>query len=1695
MTGMKKRCLAFFLCICILVTMLIPVAPVKAREDSAFVVYNEEIIDNISISETEKKTVSAVFDGEAVSYQWQILADSENEIWANIFDKTAAECEISYALVKNMLDSLGTAFLRCKITCAEGEAFTNHLSVSVFEEEPETVTKNAEEMILVSGVQVVEPVEEPAEEEISEETFEKTASEETLEEDFSEEVTEEEILEEDISEEIIEEEIIEEEIPEEDVSKEETEEIFEENISEEVFSEETVFSEAYSEEASVLLADGDKDLVTITIKHLDYKSYKDLGEEKEVMGPYIATIERGTAFHQTIIPPTFIGYAPFYDGDKTDQENDGDYFDDDATVLELNYPSVNDNIVINVFYKPSKVDYAIKYFFQNTNDDLYTEDPSRYFTGKAETGTIISEDEIAGHAGSTVGFSKIYHIPEAVAADGSTVFECYYDRNYYLIKFDLDGGFGVDPIYARYGTLFVVNDPVKPGYVFGGWDLLTEDTNGDGKNDKGDGVKDDLPKSILAEESVYKAIWGIADTTYTVVYWKENADDDGYSYWGSIQIDAISTTLVSGKDDIPVSITTKVIEGEDVNERVYFSYNENLTDKDVVVEGDGSTVVNVYYTRNVYSIVFRGSLTIKDDVPKHVHSAACEGTICGMEEHVHISGCGFNCVEIEHTHALSCYTCGKTMHVHSSECCTLEEHSHNTACWNNVGDVDTNNGGEPYYAPDNPSEGYVYVLSIYNATYRYIYINNTWYRYYGNTSNGTVLSPNCGKNEHTHGDGCIYCNLEEHEHGTECATANCPNGGKEHEHSAACYDCGKIAHVHSSACYCNKPQTGTSNFPLGSSNGNNGNVRVYYITAKYEQTIGDVWPTSAYFDNTDFYGWSIDGTGNTTSVSKRVNMTKELCDTRDGIVYANVVENSDTDPLKLYYMFESFEQSPGGNRKLYEGKYYEKDDIYSQDVNSDSNTFNQKEIMGMTPVSGGSKYSESENINYLYYTRNRYTLKFQNISETVKTIGNVMYGQPFKEYKNGTALLRDYEPTYPPTLEPNAYYFDGWYTSPGCYTGSEVNWDSFTMPNDNLTLYAKWSPKVHTVKFFKSYDEMLTYEGSAVKDETLVHQKVENISHGEVVNTAIEDPERYDDHGNKLVFAGWFFMENGVKKRFTPLEYPIKKDMHIFADWSTFSPQPYRISYVLESDNSVHVADDSVGYAYAGSTRTFTAKAGYPSNQLYDLSANGGINYNIGYFPTIASHSITIQYEEDNKVAAKNVHVFEYVKAEHIQYKVQYINKETGAIMDEEIKSTENAVVTERFRVYTDMIPDAFYKRLVISVEQDSEGNWVGTEDNIIQFYYTPNKTSAYYAVHFMLEKLGASDEDRANYDIHGNGGYEESTTHIEGIGNVGSKASVEPLVFDGFTIIPEAGKEVVESTSKNAAYTDGKYEITVTSTGTELYIFYSRNEYEYNVYYYIYNTTDSVPFEGDFYPHENGVAKYGSSFDRTAPEIPNYTCVSQNKTQTLLIRDNVDQNVLVFYYSPIQYTVEYVAVPPEGGWLSSTLEVANGMDDFEGSLPTANANYRFDGWYIDLDCTTKVDAGIGMVYPDNRFIPIKDNLSETDRNIFYAKFTPLAGKLTITRNNSCDDDQVYVYEVKNKDTEDIITVTIVGNGSVTINDLIFGDYIITQKNIWSWRNDDAAQEIRHENVDGTGVVFEDNEREKLYWLNGNSEKEVNEKA
>ena len=770
-------------------------------------------------------------------------------------------------------------------------------------------------------------------------------------------------------------------------------------------------------------------------------------------------------------------------------------------------------------------------------------------------------------------------------------------------------------------------------------------------------------------------------------------------------------------------------------------------------------------------------------------------------------------------------------------------------------------------------------------------------------------------------------------------------------------------------------------------------------------------------------------------------------------------------------------EAPNGTVTEYEhnGKYYTlfqefrtfDDSVVSSQTPTSIDGFNYKQDVEWERIAGGYTSVTGETLRdaynvYFYYERNEYTLTYFNY-ENVITTEYVDYNTLFTAEEFDKRFDR-----YPPSLEPGAYKFVGWYTSPMRIYPIEFGKDR--MPAENIIWYAKWVPVKHTVNFFSTYDEMQAFESG--DNSVKPFKTYSDVDHSTIVGS-VENPERTGDGNVSLIFSGWFYIENGEKKAFSPLNMPINRDLNIFADWSSSSPQPYRLQYVLLDDPDEKVADDTSGFAYAGSTRTFTAKAGNPYNQLYD-------KYNSGYFPTVASHSITMQYEDDKDHPKHNISTFYYVYATDIKYTVRYVNKETNTVMGEETKSTSDAIVTERFRAYENMVPDAFYKRLVLSVEYDEEtGKYVGSKENVITFYYTPNTTSAYYAVHFMLEKLGATDSDKQNFAIDGSGGYEESGTYFEGIGNIGSFVSVIPQEFSGFSLIRDPAISVADGIQNKVGYTDGQYTITVTENGTELYVFYERFDYDYTVHYYLYNTTQKLADD------KTDMKPYGSSVTETAPNIPGYSCVS-SQTKTISIRSDSNQNVIIFYYAPIQYVAEYVAVPGDGGLLSSTIEVITGEEALAGSVPTANAYYSFDGWYVDEACTQSASEYGSTDETTNRFIPYKSMLSETDHNIFYAKFTRKAGDLTIVRNNAENDGQVFVYAVKNNVTGEVITVTVTGNDSVTIKDLPFGEYTVTQQNDWSWRYDDTAVTVDHQGASGTTVQFsEAMARDK--WLNGNS--------
>lgn len=1557
---MKKRLISMVLSICMLISVIMPVTPIAhAVTNTLEILHDGAPLSQLVLPSDEKETLTASFScGEGAQYQWQLLLSPGTGVWVDIYDKTEAQCEVSYALVKNLLDASGSTGIRCKVTQNGESVYSAPVGISiVFAEKAPTETEP--EMVLLTDLYVLEPEEEipgaaePTEEasEPTEESSEPTEESSEPTEESSEPTEESSAPTEESSE------PTEESSAPTEESSEPTEETSDITLMADLLS---LFALPVSAEET------EQEYVTVTIKYLDVSSLEEGAEEHAVYSPYTATIEKGSDFNQTVISPTYLGFAPYWDGQiHTADAVAADAVTLDASSIKLNLTAVSENVVLYVYYKPIAVNFTVRYYFQNINDDLYTEDSSLYHTGKATTGSIISDEDLIGYAEAKKataldGFSMMYHIPEAVAADGSTVFECYLDRNYYLIMFDLNGGYSVDPIYARYGTPIVFNDPVKHGYQFAGWDLLTSDSNGDGTPDTGNGVADPVPSSVPNGGQYYRALWKEIDTTYTVVYWQENADDDHYSYWGSVTQDATSGTYVSGSDDVPSSVSASS-DGSNVEEKDYFTYNGALTDKNILVAGDGSTVVNVYYDRKEYKLRF--------------YYARYTG---------------------------SAYQIATNTNGSSAQNGTVQN-----ASWN----------GSYTSAPA---------------------LNDS---FTAAAANGYAVS------------------------GSEVI----------------------------------------------------GSYTYYYIdvTAKYLADLNGIWPAAWIGDQgtQKFVSWGTQyGSGyHTNNSNKNIKGTYRKLDNKiiidpnataaDGINHILVAYWSGNPTTYQYNIYYDLLPGVTDNITVYDGISYQfekTDTMFSTDGVSGQSPLSFEGVTikaGPVDANTGSGTTESPKQVNFYYTRNVYNLVFHNYgTEMTDQSERVQYDAPLIGYRISAEDMETNH--YPDGLEPDAYTFGGWYMTPGCFDGTEAVWDSLTMPSGNLSLYAKWVPKTHTVRFFTSYDRMRAYEGGDTSVE--VFETFGAVAHGNVVGS-IENPPV--EEGSELVFGGWYYMENGVKKAFSPTNMPINRDMHIFADWTSESAQPYRIEYRLFSDKTTKVADNTEGKAYYGSTRTFSAKAGSFYNQLYS-------QYNSSYYPVVASHSITIDYETPDatpETAVNNVYTFYYVQATELSYTVRHVNAETGLVMDEEAgKNTTESVVTERFKTYEGMVPDAFYKRLVLAVEVDEDGNVTSSPDNVITFYYTPNETSAYYAVHFMLEKPNATEEEKQNFAIDGSGGYEETGVTFEGTGTIGDTIPVNPQSFPGFALLsdkakeiqwndPVEGQEQTYTASTESLTEDSRYEITVTKNGTELYIFYERLEYPYAVHYYKYNTTDSLTNS-----KLGASIAYGGSVTETAIPIEGYTCVSA-ASQTITIREETDtdqdgqveygeitQNVIIFYYAETQYTVEYVSVPADGGQLSRTIEVTTGAEAFNGSTATANQFYTFAGWYLDEACTQPVSGSekATLSADGTTLLPVKSQLNANGRNIFYAKFDTCAGDLTITRTDALESDQVFVYKVENQETGEAIYVTVTGNGSVTIHDLLFGHYTVTQQNGWSWRYSDGAQNITHEG--STTVQFKTAATAKL-WLNGNS--------
>lgn len=174
------------------------------------------------------------------------------------------------------------------------------------------------------------------------------------------------------------------------------------------------------------------------------------------------------------------------------------------------------------------------------------------------------------------------------------------------------------------------------------------------------------------------------------------------------------------------------------------------------------------------------------------------------------------------------------------------------------------------------------------------------------------------------------------------------------------------------------------------------------------------------------------------------------------------------------------------------------------------------------------------------------------------------------------------------------------------------------------------------------------------------------------------------------------------------------------------------------------------------------------------------------------------------------------------------------------------------------------------------------------------------------------------------------------------------------------------------------------------------------------------------------------------------------------------------------------------GGGFDVTVET--GVGGFTGSTPKADSGYTFEGWFLDEECTQPVGSQHNVDSTTGKLTPIIENLNPQPKtNIFYAKFMPSFGNLTVKRTGTGEKTETFVYKITSvTDKNFVLYVSLCGNDSVTVKNLPIGNYTVEQQNAWSWRFADTVQNVAID--DGKTAVAEFGSAPvNKRWLNGDS--------
>ncbi len=226
----------------------------------------------------------------------------------------------------------------------------------------------------------------------------------------------------------------------------------------------------------------------------------------------------------------------------------------------------NQTITVNAQFKDG---YHV--YFKDNNGRIIA-------TKTVENGTKVTFEDVKFPVGSDEAITGWYKDADrtkkvdSVTINGADITLYAKVEKGHWITFESNGGSYVEPkFFVTSANTKEPTDPTKPGYAFAGW------YNGKDQYTFG---------NTLTENIELKAHWTAQDgVKYTVIHWLENADDDGYSYEESETKTGTTGGQTNAKAKSYTGFTAQTITQE-------------------TIKGDGSTIVSVKYTRNVYEVKF-----------------------------------------------------------------------------------------------------------------------------------------------------------------------------------------------------------------------------------------------------------------------------------------------------------------------------------------------------------------------------------------------------------------------------------------------------------------------------------------------------------------------------------------------------------------------------------------------------------------------------------------------------------------------------------------------------------------------------------------------------------------------------------------------------------------------------------------------------------------------------------------------------------------------------------------------------------------------------------------------------------------------------------------------------------------------------------------------------------------------------------